>query len=91
MYGCRSEPAARIVERAGHALSVITGVMGSLFDPRRVVVSGIDPVDAAQLVAAARESLPLELDLPAPELVASRLGLDVICTGAVSAALQRGG
>lgn len=82
------DDAARIVERAGHALSVITGVMGSLFDPRRVVVSGIDPVDAAQLVAAARESLPLELDLPAPELVASRLGLDVICTGAVSAALD---
>lgn len=80
--------AVEIVERAGRALSIITGVLGSLFDPRRVVVSGMDAADAAQLVAAARESLPLELDLPAPELVASELGLDVICLGAVSAALE---
>jgi predicted NBD/HSP70 family sugar kinase len=80
--------ALHIIERAGHALSIITGVFGSLFDPRRVVVSGMDATDAAQLVAAARESLPLELDLPAPELVASELGLDVICIGAVSAALD---
>lgn len=80
--------AARIVERAGRTLSIITAVMGSLFDPRRVVVSGMDATEAAQLVAAARGSVPLELDLPAPELVASELGPDVICIGAVSAALD---
>lgn len=80
--------AARIVERAGRALSIITGVFGSLFDPRRVVVSGMGAADARQLVAAARRWLPLELDLPAPELVASELGLDVIGIGAVSAALD---
>ncbi|MDN3497273.1 ROK family protein [Planococcus sp. APC 4015] len=80
--------AAEIVERAGRALSIITAVLGSLFDPRRVVVSGMDATEAAQLVAAARGSVPLELDLPAPELVASELGPDVICIGAVSAALD---
>ncbi len=46
------------------------------------------PTDAADLVEAARASLSLELDLPAPELVASKLGGDVVCIGAVSAALD---
>jgi hypothetical protein len=69
-------------------LGIVAGVFGSLFDPRRVVLSGMDPRDAADLVDAARASLPLELDLPAPELVASDLGGDVVCLGAVSAALD---
>ncbi|WP_404430387.1 ROK family protein [Microbacterium lacus] len=80
--------AERVVARAGNALSIITGVFGSLFDPVRVVLSGMPPADAAQIVAAARDSIPLELDLPAPELVASELGVDVVCVGAVSAALD---
>ena len=83
------DPAGRqLVARAGRVLSIITGVFGSLFDPRRVVLSGMAPADAADLVEAARASLPLELDLPAPELVASELGGDVVCIGAVSAALE---
>jgi hypothetical protein len=69
-------------------LSIIAGVFGSLFDPRRVILSGMASRDAADLVEAARTSLPLELDLPAPELVASQLGGDVVCIGAVSAALD---
>lgn len=80
--------AERIVQRAGNALGIITGVLGSLFDPVRVVLSGMPPTDAAQIVAAARESIPRELDLPAPSLVASDLGEDVVCIGAVSAALE---
>lgn len=80
--------AARLVARAGRVLSIIVGVFGSLFDPRRVVLSGMAPRDAADLVEAARASLALELDLPAPELVASKLGADVVCIGAVSAALE---
>jgi predicted NBD/HSP70 family sugar kinase len=80
--------AARLVARAGRVLSIIAGVFGSLFDPRCVVLSGMTPRDAADLVDAARASLSLELDLPAPELVASQLGGDVVCLGAVSAALD---
>jgi predicted NBD/HSP70 family sugar kinase len=80
--------AQRLVARAGRVLSIVTGVFGSLFDPRRVVLSGMAPGDAADLVEAARASLALELDLPAPELVASELGGDVVCIGAVSAALD---
>ncbi len=82
------QDAARLVARAGRVLSIIAGVFGSLFDPRCVVLSGMTPRDAADLVDAARASLSLELDLPAPELVASRLGGDVVCLGAVSAALD---
>lgn len=80
--------AQHLVTRAGRVLSIVTGVFGSLFDPRRVVLSGMAPADAADLVEAARASLPLELDLPAPQLVASELGGDVVCIGAVSAALD---
>ncbi|HYI50239.1 MAG TPA: ROK family protein [Microbacterium sp.] len=80
--------AEHLVARAGRVLSIVAGVFGSLFDPRRVVLSGMAPEDAADLVEAARASLPLELDLPAPELVASELGGDVVCVGAVSAALD---
>jgi predicted NBD/HSP70 family sugar kinase len=80
--------AKQLVERAGRVLSIIAGVFGSLFDPRRVILSGMDSQDAADLVEAARASLPLELDLPAPELVASELGGDVVCLGAISAALE---
>lgn len=80
--------AERIVQRTGHALTVITGVLGSLFDPTHVVLAGMPPADAAQVVTAARDSVQLELDLPAPTLVASDLGVDVVCIGAVSAALD---
>lgn len=85
----RGDPEAqRLVARAGRVLGIITGVFGSLFDPRRVVLSGLAAEDAGDLVDAARASLPLELDLPAPELVASTLGVDVVCIGAVSAAVE---
>lgn len=80
--------AQRIVARAGSALSIIAGVFGSLFDPRRVILSGMRSEDAVALVDAARTSLSLELDLPAPDLVPSALGRDVVCIGAVSAALR---
>ncbi|MCR2762645.1 ROK family protein [Microbacterium sp. zg.B48] len=76
------------VARIGQMVSIIAGVFGSLFDPRRVILSGLPADSAAQVVAAARASLNLELDLPAPELSASRLGADVVCIGAVSAALE---
>ena len=46
-----------LVARAGRVLSIIAGVFGSLFDPRRVILSGMAPADAADLVDAARASL----------------------------------
>lgn len=80
------EDARRIVERAGIVLARIVSVLGSMFDPQRVVVSGAISAGIDEVVAAARRYLPTDLDLPAPELVASRLGADVVVTGAVAAA-----
>lgn len=80
--------ALRIAARVGELLAVITGVFGSLFDPRRVIVSGAVAEGIAPVIDAARRALPAELDLPVPDLVASPLGADVVSIGAVAAAVQ---
>lgn len=80
------EDARRIVERVGAILARITSVLGSMFDPERVVVSGAISAGVDEVVAAARRSLPTDLDLPAPALVISPLGAEVVVTGAVAAA-----
>lgn len=80
--------ARRVADRVSMLLATVTGMLGSLFDPRRVVVSGAIASGVADVIAAARPALALELDLPAPELVASELGGDVVCIGAVAAALE---
>ncbi|WP_194410828.1 ROK family protein [Microbacterium cremeum] len=78
--------ARAVVERVGGVLARIVSVLGSMFDPERVVVSGAISAGVDEVVAAARRSLPTDLDLPAPELVISRLGADVVVTGAIAAA-----
>ena len=83
------DPAARaLVERAGATLARIAGVFGSLYDPERIVISGGLAAGVEELLKVARRLLPSELDLPAPELVASSLGADVVSIGAVAAALE---
>ncbi len=77
-----------LVERAGATLARIAGVFGSLYDPERIVVSGGLAAGVEELLVVARRLLPDELDLPAPELVASTLGADVVSIGAVAAALE---
>ncbi|MGC5225212.1 ROK family protein [Micromonospora sp. DT81.3] len=80
--------AQRIAARVSATLGIVAGIFGSLFDPRRVIVSGPFSEEAAEVVAAARVALPHDLDLPAPELVTSQLGRHVVCIGAVAAALD---
>jgi predicted NBD/HSP70 family sugar kinase len=83
------DPQARaLVERAGATLARIAGVFGSLYNPERIVVSGGLAAGVEELLVVARRLLPDELDLPAPELVASTLGADVVSIGAVAAALE---
>ncbi len=83
------DPVGReLVERAGATLARIAGVFGSLYDPQRIVVSGGLAAGVEELLVVARRLLPDELDLPAPELVASSLGADVVSIGAVAAALE---
>lgn len=88
------DPWARtLVERAGHLLSRIAAVFGSLYDPSRIIISGAVAENLEEVVAVARTHVPDELDLPAPELMLSTLGAASVATGAVAAAIEaaRGG
>lgn len=80
--------ALKIAERVGGLLAIVTGVFGSLFDPRRVIIAGAVAAGIQPVLEAARRALGDELDLPAPELCASPLGADVVSIGAVAAALE---
>jgi predicted NBD/HSP70 family sugar kinase len=82
------EDAARIVALVGEVLATIAGVLGSLFDPSRIIVSGAISDSAGLFLDAATRALPRRLDLPAPALVASELGADVVSTGAVFQAVR---
>lgn len=79
--------AQRLVARAGAVVARVAGVFGSLLDPERIVISGAVAGGVEDVLAVARELMPLELDLPAPTLVASPLGPEVVAIGAVSAAV----
>ncbi|AZC14218.1 ROK family protein [Microbacterium sp. ABRD28] len=80
--------ARRITDEIGGSLAVIAGVFGSLFDTRLLIVSGAVADGAAPLIEAARRSVADTLHLPAPRIVASELGADIVSLGAVCAAVQ---
>lgn len=83
----QGDPDARaLAVRAGIALGRVVSVLGSMFDPERVILSGPMSQGASIVVEAARAALPTDLDLPAPALIASDLGSDVVVIGAVAAA-----
>lgn len=85
----RGDPGAlAAAHRTGEALAVVAGVFGSMFDVTRVIVSGAIAAGAAPIIAAAVDALPATLDLPAPEIVASPLGADIVSIGAVAAAID---
>lgn len=75
--------ALAVVRGVAAVLAEITAVFGSLFDPARVVVTGGVAAGADLLIAEARRLMPAQLDLPAPELVASDLGAEAVVAGAV--------
>lgn len=80
--------ALQVADAVGRRLGRVVAALGNMFDPARVVVcgaiaDGLDPV-----LDAARASLGELLHLPAPELVRSTLGADIVSTGAVARALQ---
>lgn len=77
-----------IVVRAGAVLARIAGVLGSLYDPQRIIISGAVADGIEDVLEVARHMLQGELDLPAPDLVASSLGANVVSVGAVAAARE---
>lgn len=80
--------ASALIERAGALLARIAGVFGSLYDPALIIVSGGVASGIDGVIDVAERLLPAELHLPAPRLVASTLGADVVSIGAVSAAVE---
>ncbi|MFE6734663.1 ROK family protein [Microbacterium sp. NPDC057650] len=78
--------AVLIADRVGETVAIIIGVLGSTFDPSRVIVCGAIADSIEPVLAAARRTLPSQLHLPAPELIASTLGADVVSLGAVATA-----
>lgn len=80
--------AQRVARLAGESLARIVAVLGSMFDPERIIVCGAIADGIEPVLAAARGSLGAHLHLPAPSLLASRLGADIVTRGAVSHALD---
>ncbi|MFB4351315.1 ROK family protein [Microbacterium sp. CR_7] len=72
--------------RVGETLARVVGVLGSMYDPARVIVCGAVAESIEPVLAAAREVLPTQLHLPAPEILASTLGAEVVSIGAVTTA-----
>lgn len=85
----RGDPdAVRIADRVGHRLARIVSILGSMYDPARVIVCGAVSPSIGRVLAAARDALPTDLDLPAPEIIGSELGADVVVAGALVGALE---
>ncbi|MFB7249606.1 ROK family protein [Microbacterium sp. NPDC056234] len=75
-----------VTSRVGATLARIVGVLGSMYDPATVIVCGAVAESIEPVLTAARGILPTQLHLPAPELVASALGAEVVSLGAVATA-----
>jgi predicted NBD/HSP70 family sugar kinase len=78
--------AVLVCSRVGETLSRVVGVLGSMYDPARVIICGAVAESIEPVLAAARAVLPSQLHLPAPELLASTLGAEVVSLGAVATA-----
>ncbi|WP_136052302.1 ROK family protein [Microbacterium sp. K36] len=78
--------ALRVAERVGATLARVVGVLGSMYDPARVIICGAVAESIEPVLAAARRILPDELHLPAPEILASTLGAEVVSAGAIATA-----
>ncbi|HMR49162.1 MAG TPA: ROK family protein [Arachnia sp.] len=82
-----ADPVTRpLVEDLGRTLGRISRVVGHFYDPERIVVCGAVACALSEVIEIARQYVRGEGELPAPEIVASRLGGDVVSLGAVSAA-----
>jgi predicted NBD/HSP70 family sugar kinase len=78
--------AVLVTDRVGATVARVVGVLGSMYDPARVIVCGAVAESIEPVLAAARRVLPGELHLPAPEILASELGAEVVSVGAVATA-----
>lgn len=84
-----SDPVSRpLLEELGAKLSLICGVVARFYDPEKIVVCGAMAGALAEVIEIAQERIVGYAELPAPGIVASTLGGDVVSLGAVSAARE---
>ena len=77
-----------VADAVGHRLGRVVATLGNMFDPSRVIVCGAIADGIAPVLDEARRTARRILHLPAPEIVRSQLGADIVLTGAIATALQ---
>jgi len=80
--------AVQVTEAIGHVLARIVGVLGNMFDPERVIVCGAIADGIQPVLDAAQKTLAAQIHLPAPTLLRSTLGGDVVIRGALARARE---
>ncbi|MGN7191266.1 ROK family protein [Curtobacterium sp. MCBA15_004] len=80
--------ALEVVDRLGDRLARVCVLLASLLDIDRVVVAGAIAEAASGVIDRARAHLAAWAYDPTPEVVASRLGGDVVVLGALASALD---
>lgn len=84
-----SDPVARpLLEDLGDRLGRICSVVSRFYDPDLIIVCGAMAQALHEVIQLAREHLAQELELPAPEILPSGMGGNVVSLGAVSAARE---
>lgn len=78
-----------ILDRLGARIARLAVVLASLLDVERVVIAGAIADSVEPVLERARSVLAEEFYAPVPELVASRLGSDVVVIGAIELALAQ--
>lgn len=80
--------AVEVTDAVGHVLARIVGVLGNMFDPDRVIVCGAIADGIQPVLDAAQRTLAAQIHLPAPTLLRSELGGDVVVRGALARARE---
>lgn len=80
--------ATALVARAGPVLARIGAVLATMYDPDRIVISGAVAQGLLPAIEIANGLVAGDLHGPAPVLVSSPLGAEVVATGAVMGAVE---
>ena len=80
--------ASDIADRAADLVARVSAVLTSVYGSARIVVCGAIAAGVDDVLERARNLVPSHVDMPAPTLVASPLGADVVAIGAVQGAVE---
>ena len=75
-------------EQLGATLGRICNVVARFYDPGLIVVCGAMAGALGDVIEIARGHVEAESELPAPNIIASQFGGDIVSLGAVSAARE---